>query len=143
MQGPELQGVVVTDDSAPSGTAPAARPRPTGWRRWALVVPPAILLLLKGAAQLAALVPIRLGDQPVIVPSALAALSILAALALLGGRRLGWLLALSIVGWDLGVSLLRWWLGRPDYVALGLLALTALLITSSPLRALYANGEER
>ena len=96
-----------------------------------------VLLLLKGANTL---VQIGIGE---ITPErfwlvvGFAVLSILAALLLLAGGRLGWLLAMGVLGWDLALALAFWWLGTPDYVAMALLSLCAILITTPEMRAAH------
>jgi hypothetical protein len=133
-------------DSAPAAderlTAEPELAPPRGWRRWLLIGPPALLLAISGAAGLAELARTApsVPDEATFWSVATAALSIVAALGLVGGRRLGWLLALSIVGWDLAVSLARWWVGSPEYFSLALLAASAWLITSAATRRLYESG---
>lgn len=122
------------------GTAPRSRPR----LRWLLLLPPVVLLLAHTASATADLTRnwTRLTPIEALLPLAVALLSLVAALALVAGRRIGWLLALSIVGWDLAVSLARWWIGPADFVSMALLALSALLITSRDMRAAFGPREE-
>jgi hypothetical protein len=115
-------------------------------RRWLLLAPPTILLLAKGVAQLA-LAAIQLGLEPTdagaILLAVLGASSLLAALALLAGRRLGWLLALSVLGWDLTTGLVLWWQGTANYAAMALSTVSALALTAPVMRRLYAPTERR
>ncbi len=108
-------------------------------RSWLLIGPPVVLLLIKGAAVVAQLaVPgERLDRGELVVQVVLAALSFLAAVALVAGRRFGWLLAVWIVGWDLAASLVLWWIGTPSYLELALLTVSAALITSPEMRRTF------
>lgn len=113
---------------------------PQSRRRWLLIAPPVVLLLGKGANTLAQL---ALTDTPpdrVVLLIGFAALSIVAALLLLAGGRIGWLLAMGVLGWDLAVSLALWWFGSPDYVAMALLSVCAILITTPDMRAAHAGS---
>lgn len=121
--------------------SPATAPRPR--LRWLLIGLPVALLFAKGAN---ALVQLALTDTPpdrVVLVIALAALSIIAALALLAGGRFGWLLALVVIGWDLAGELVLWWIGAPDYVAMALLAVCAFLVTSPEMRAAHVSHYRR
>jgi len=101
-----------------------------------------VLLLVKGVRTL---VELGLTDTPpdrVGFVAGLAILSIVAALTLLAGGRWGWLLAVGVLGWELAAELGLWWLGSPDYVALALLALCAILLTTPEMRAAHT-GQSR
>ncbi|MEO8510717.1 MAG: hypothetical protein ABI534_05690 [Chloroflexota bacterium] len=113
------------------------RPRP-----WLLIGPPVVLLLIKGAAVVAQLAVSgeRLDRGELVVQVVLAALSFLAAVALVAGRRFGWLLAVWIVGWDLAASLVLWWIGTPSYLELALLTVSAALITSTEMRRTFGRS---
>ena len=106
---------------------------------WLLITPPVLLLLINGAVTLVEVIDAQgsLGRDAVI-PVAFGGLSILAAVALLARRRLGWLLAVSIIGWHLAGTLALWWLGRPDYLTMALVALSAVLVTSPDMRRAHA-----
>jgi hypothetical protein len=112
---------------------PTIRPR----RRWLLIGPPVLILVVKG---LNTLVQLGLTDTPpdrVGLVIAFAALSIIAAFALLVGGRIGWLLAIGVLGWDLAASIFLWWIGTPQYVAMALLAVCAFLLTTREMRAAH------
>jgi hypothetical protein len=119
--------------------------RASGRRRLWLLGLPVVLLVSKAAAVLARVVAPNptLTETEAIVEVALAIMAIVAAVSLLAGRRLGWILALSIVGWDLAASLVLWWVEAPNYLSMGLLALVAFLITSPDVRALYRSQPDR
>jgi hypothetical protein len=108
-------------------------------RRWLVIALPVTLLAATGVASLLRLtrpgldIPMDLVTAPIV----LGMLSLFAAVALLAGHRLGWLLALSIVGWDLAASLVLWWSGQPQPVGMALTALSAALLTSPEMRALH------
>jgi hypothetical protein len=111
--------------------------------RWLLIGPPVLLLLGKGVNTL---VQLALTDAPpdrVLIVIGFAALSIVAALLLLAGGRVGWLLAMGVLGWDLAVSLALWWFGTPDYLAMAVLALCAFLVTTPEMRAAHAGPSRR
>jgi hypothetical protein len=98
-----------------------------------------VLLFAKGVRTL---VELGLADTPpdrVGFVAGLAILSIVAALTLLAGGRWGWLLAVGVLGWELAAELGLWWLGAPDYVALALLALCAILLTTPEMRAAHTS----
>ncbi len=119
-----------------------ADPRPRSRKRWLLIGVPVVLLLAKGVNTL---VQLGLTDTPpdrVGLVIGFAALSILAAVLLLAGGRVGWLLAMGVLGWDLAAGIYLWWIGSPQYVALTLLALCAILITTPEMRAAHT-GERR
>jgi hypothetical protein len=112
-------------------------------QRWLLIGIPVLLLAGRGAS---ALVRLATGDvQPdrLLLYIGLSVLSIVAAVALLAGRRFGWLLAMGFIGADLAGEIVLWLWGTPDYVAMALLALCAALITSSDMRATYVDGTRR
>jgi hypothetical protein len=124
---------------ADATTPPTTRPR----RRWLLIGPPVVILLAKGANTL---VQLALTDTPpdrVGLVIAFAALSIIAAFALLVGGRIGWLLAIGVLGWDLAASIFLWWIGTPQYVAMTLLAVCAFLLTTPEMRAAHTSRPER
>lgn len=117
--------------------APTPRPRR---RRWLLIGLPVVLLFAKGVNTL---VQLSLTDTPpdrIGLVIGFAALSILAAILLLAGGRVGWLLAMGVLGWDLAVSLALWWIGTPQYVAMTLLAVCAFLITTPEMRAAHTGS---
>lgn len=108
-------------------------------RRWLVVLVPALLLLLKGSTELGRVAEIWSGwtDIPSVLALTLGVLSLSAVVALLARRRLGWLVALSVLGWDLAGSLALWWAGHPNFIGMTALTLAAFLITSSDMRAMY------
>ena len=112
-------------------------------QRWLLIGLPVLLLAGRGANALAQLVMGDVHPDRLLLFIGLAVLSIVAALALLAGRRFGWLLAMGFIGVDLAGEIVLWFLGTPDYVAMALLALCAALITSSDMRATYVDGTRR
>jgi hypothetical protein len=114
------------------------RPR----RRWLLIGPPVVILVAKGVNTL---VKLALTDTPpdrIGLVIAFAALSIVAAFALLVGGRIGWLLAIAVLGWDLAASIFLWWIGTPQYVAMALLAVCAFLLTTPEMRAAHTGKSE-
>jgi hypothetical protein len=118
---------------------PTIRPR----RRWLLIGPPVLILLAKGANTL---IQLALTDTPpdrIGLVIGFAALSIIAAFALLVGGRIGWLLAIVVLGWDLAASIFLWWIGTPQYVAMALLAVCAILLTTPEMRAAHAGKPAR
>jgi hypothetical protein len=118
---------------APEPIATTARPR----QRWLLIGPPVVLLIGKGLNQL---IQLGLTDTPpdrIWLVVGLAVLSIVAALALLSGSGLGWVLAMAVIGADLLGELVLWWIGSPHYVSMALLTLCAILVTSPDMRAAH------
>jgi hypothetical protein len=115
-----------------------AAPTPRARHRWLLIGLPVVLLLGKGVNTLVQLGLTDATPERFWLVVGFAALSIVAALLLLAGGRVGWLLAMGVLGWDLAVSLGLWWFGTPDYVAMALLALCAFLITTPEMRAAHA-----
>jgi hypothetical protein len=112
---------------------PTLRPR----RRWLLIGPPVLILLVKGANTLVQLGIGEFTPERFWLVVGFAMLSIVAALLLLAGGRIGWLLAVGVLGWDLAVALALWWIGSPDYVAMALLSVCAILITTPEMRAAH------
>lgn len=112
-----------------------------GGAGWLLIGLPVLLLLVNGIATLLEVRAMPGVSIREVVPITFGALSIVAALALLGRRRLGWLLAVSIVGWHLAATLALWWVGTPEYLPMALVALSAILVTSPDMRRAY--GAER
>ena len=131
--------MVVEGDRAqqPSPAPVAVAPRPRV--RWLLIALPVVLLAAKAAVALSDVGP--LGDELTwrrsFIEIGIAVISLAAAVALLAGRRIGWLLALWIVGWDLVVALARWWVGEPNYAILLLAALVAFLLTTRDMQVAY------
>ncbi len=98
-----------------------------------------VILVLKGVNTL---VQLGLTDTPpdrIGLVIGFAALSIFAAFALLIGGRIGWLLAIGVLGWDLAASIFLWWIGTPQYVAMALLAVCAILLTTPEMRAAHTS----
>ncbi len=115
--------------SEPAATAMRTR------QRLLLVGIPVVLLFAKGVNILVQLALDTTPPDRVGVVIGLGVLSMVAALALLAGGRLGWLLAMGVLGLDLAGEIGLWWFGTPDYVAMSLLALCAILVTSPEMRA--------
>jgi hypothetical protein len=119
----------------PATTAPSPRPRV----RWLLIALPVVLLIVKAIAALADVGP--LGDELTwrrsFIDIGLAVISLGAAVGLVAGLRIGWLLALWIVGWDLVLAVARWWLGEPNYAVMILAALVAFLLTTRDMQVAY------
>jgi hypothetical protein len=111
----------------------------TARRRWLTIALPVALLLFGGVTSLQPL--FREGfdaaDDLLRLPFILGALSVAAALALMSGHRIGWLLALSIVGWHLAGSLALWWVGEPQYLTMAIVAACGALLTSPEMQAAY------
>ena len=124
----------------------ASEPAPTTLRprqRWLLIGPPVVLLFGRGVR---ALVELALAETPpdrILLVIGLAVLSMVAAVLLLIGGRWGWLLAVGIIGWGLAAELAQWWLGSPDYLAMALLTLCAILVTSPEMRAAHVGPPRR
>lgn len=120
-----------------------ARDRVTARRRLWLLGPPVLLLTLKGVGAIATAVgPMATaGRAGAVIELTLGAMAIIAALALIAGRRIGWILALSIVGWDLAALIVLWWVGSPNFLSMALVALSAALITSPDMRTLFAAAD--
>lgn len=111
---------------------------------WLLVAPPILLLLANGVSTIAELRETTSASAGEVVSQLVfGSLSVLAAFALLARRRLGWLLAVSIVGWHLAAMLVLWWTGTPNYLSMALVALAALLVTSLDMRRAYASPPAR
>ena len=119
---------------------PAARTVTTR-RRWLLIGPPILLLFGRGVNTLVQLVLGTIQPERLVLTIVLAVLSILSALLLVQGGRWGWLLAVGILGANLAAEIGLWWFGRPDYVAMALLALCSFLITMPEMRAAYVDRE--
>jgi len=121
----------------PIATTPSSR------RRWLLIGPPVVLLFGKGLNQL---IQLGLTDTPpdrIWLVIALAVLSMVAAVALLSGSGLGWVVAMAVIGADLLGELALWWIGTPHYVAMALLTLCAILVTSPEMRAAHLRSQAR
>jgi uncharacterized membrane protein len=127
-------------DDAARHPSLAPPPVPATLRHWWLIGVPAVLLFAKSGAAIGALAdPLgALARGESVVELILAGLALVAALALLLRRRIGWLLALSIVGWDLAAELALWWGGSPNYLSMALVAIVAALITSPDMTRLFA-----
>ena len=119
---------------------PAARTVRTR-RRWLLIAPPVVLLFGRGVNTLVQLGLGTIQPERLVLTIVLAVLSILSALLLVQGGRWGWLLAVGILGANLAAEIGLWWFGRPDYVAMALLALCSFLITMPEMRAAYVEEE--
>jgi hypothetical protein len=116
---------------------------PRSRQRWLLIGPPVVLLFGKGVKSL---VQIALSDtRPDFlgVLITLPVLSMVAAVALVVVGRWGWVLAIAILGWDLVGELVLWWYGSPDYVAMSLLAICAIILTTPEMRAAYMGPSRR
>ena len=118
--------------------APTVATPPRGGAGWLLIGLPVLLLLVNGIATLIEVRALPAATIREVVPITFGALSIVAAVALLARRRLGWLLAVSIVGWHLAATLALWWVGTPEYLPMALVALSAILVTSPDMRRAYA-----
>jgi hypothetical protein len=116
---------------------PATMPPPRPRQRLLLVGLPVALLFAKGAVSLIQLITADQLPDRIVITAAMAVLSILAALLLLAGGRIGWLLAVLLVGGDLAGELVLWWFGVPDYRSMALLALCAVLLTTRDMRAAH------
>jgi hypothetical protein len=112
-------------------------------QHWLLIGIPVVLLLFKGANTLYQLATGGIVPERFWLVAAFAVLSIVAALLLFIGGRLGWLLALGVIGWDLALALALWWIGSPNYVAMALLTLCAILVTSPEMRAAHLRSQAR
>lgn len=131
---------MVHDATAP---APGDAPELSRAREWWLIAPPALLLFAKAGAAVGRIAdPIgSLSRGEAVIELTFAALALIAALALVARRYIGWLLALTIVGWDLALALVLWWRGTPDYLSMALLTATAVLITTRDMRRLFVRGD--
>jgi hypothetical protein len=119
-----------------SATLPPPR-RLLSRQRLLLVGLPVALLFAKGAITLGQLVSADQLPDRVLLAAGMAVLSVIAALLLLAGGRIGWLLAVVLVGGDLAGELVLWWLGEPDYRSMALLALCAVLLTTREMRSAH------
>lgn len=124
---------------APEPATTTLRPR----QRWLLIGPPVVLLFGRGVRALVELALADTAPDRVVLVVALAVLSMLSAVLLLTGGRWGWLLAVGILGIGLAVELSQWWLGTPDYLALALWTLCAILVTSPEMRAAHVGPPRR
>jgi len=117
-----------------------SRPAPISFaRRWITIALPVLVLVLAGGDHLLQVIEGGIIVQPGLTPFTLALGlgSLAAAVALLTGRRIGWLFAISIVGWEIVAWLAQWQAGTPRFVGMTLLGISALLITSREVRAMY------
>ena len=124
---------------APEPAPATLRPR----QRWLLIGPPVVLLFGRGVRALVELALADTAQDRVLLVIGLALLSMLAAVLLLSGGRWGWLLAVGIIGGALAAELAQWWFGSPDYVAMALLTLCAILVTSPDMRAEHVGPSRR
>jgi hypothetical protein len=124
---------------APEPAPATLRPR----QRWLLIGPPVVLLFGRGVRALVELALADTAQDRVLLVIGLALLSMLAAVLLLSGGRWGWLLAVGIIGGALAAELAQWWFGSPDYVAMALLTLCAILVTSPDMRAEHIGRSRR
>jgi hypothetical protein len=108
-------------------------------RRFITIVVPVVVLLIAGGDHLVQITEAGVAIQPGLTAFGLAlGVGCLAAAgALLSGRRIGWLFAVSIVGWEIVAWLAQWQAGAPRFGGMMLLGISALLITSREVRALY------
>ena len=67
----------------------------------------------------------------------LAALNYVAAFALATGRRVGWIVALSLGGWNVAYFIFLWVIGRPAYAGMALAVVIVFLLNSDEMRRAY------
>ena len=67
----------------------------------------------------------------------LAALNYVAALALATGRRMGWIVALSLGGWNVAYFIFLWAIGRPAYAGMALAVFIVFLLNTEEMRRAY------
>jgi len=67
----------------------------------------------------------------------LAALNYVAAVALASGRRIGWIVALSLGGWNVAYFIFLWVIGRPAYAGMALAVVIVFLLNSEEMRRAF------
>jgi hypothetical protein len=117
--------------------APAESERP----RFLLIGPIFFILVVEGTvhlfaglADVADLAAGLTGPGPSFL---LAALNYIAALALATGRRIGWIVALSLGGWNVAYFLFLWAIGRPAYAGMALAVVIVFLLNTEEMRRAF------
>jgi hypothetical protein len=108
-----------------------------------LLAPVLLILVLAGVNLLVEVIPL-IGEvrwARIAPPLVLGALDLLAVPLLLAGRRVGWVLAVTLTGWHLFFRLLQVWTGDDAYLGLALGAMAAFLLNSREMRAAYRERE--
>ena len=118
--------------------APADNQRP----RFLLIGPIFFILVVEGTVHLFAGLGANVGDiaDGLTGPGPsylLAALNYVAAVALATGRRIGWIVALSLGGWNVAYFLFLWAIGRPAYPGMVLAVIIVFLLNSEEMRRAY------
>jgi hypothetical protein len=126
----------VTDAPLPASTAERDRPR------FLLIGPIFFILVVEGTVHLFAGLGSSVGDLAAGLtgpgPSyLLAALNYVAAVALATGRRIGWIVALSLGGWNVAYFLFLWFIGRPAYPGMVLAVIIVFLLNTEEMRRAY------
>lgn len=134
----------MTGASEPATDATLAGPGPTGERdrpRFLLIGPIFFILMVEGTVHLFA----GIGDVGRLAagltgpgPSfLLAALNYVAAVALATGRRIGWIVALSLGGWNVAYFIFLWAIGRPAYAGMALAVVIIFLLNTEEMRRAF------
>jgi hypothetical protein len=109
-----------------------------------LLAPVVILFALGGIHLLSEAIP-QIGDVPWarLVPALIiGALDLAVIPLLLAGRRVGWVLAVSLAGWHLLYRLLQLLGGQDVHLALATVAAVAFLLHTPEMRAVYAEHRD-
>ena len=77
-------------------------------------------------------------DTGGLVPAlAWSAAAVTAAVLLLAGTRVGWVLTMLVTGFGLALDLVRWWNGVPSHITLAIGVLTAFYLNSRTVRSIF------
>ena len=132
----ESEAAPVLGSAAPPPTDERDRPR------FLLVGPIFFILVVEGTIHLFAGLGAQVGDLAAGLtgpgPSyLLTALNYIAAIALATGRRMGWIVALSLGGWNVAYFLFLWAIGRPAYAGMALAVVIVFLLNTDEMRRAY------
>lgn len=126
----------MSDEALTAPTGETDRPR------FLLIGPIFFILVVEGTVHLFAGLGAPVGDLAAGLtgpgPSyLLAGLNYIAAVALATGRRVGWIVALSLGGWNVAYFLFLWVIGRPAYAGMALGVVIVFLLNTEEMRRAY------
>jgi len=141
---------IVSDLPQPAPAAAVPVTDPTGENprpRFLLIGPIFFILVAEGTIHLFAGLGAPVGEIAAGLtgpgPSyLLAALNYVAAVALASGRRIGWIVALSLGGWNVAYFIFLWVIGRPAYAGMALAVVIVFLLNSEDMRRAYGTVRE-
>lgn len=110
-----------------------------------LLLAPVVILFATGGIHLLYEAIPQIGELPwarVVPALVIGALDLAVIPLLLAGRRVGWVLAVSLAGWHLLYRLLQVFGGQDAHVALATVAAVAFLLHTPEMRAVYAEHRD-